>query len=60
MNIGSKMRKQKDGLYEVIFDDGSKKAGLSLMEAASIIDKCLSQDNENTQATTDSSGDNPG
>lgn len=52
MSIIQRM-KEGDNLYEVIFDDGRKKSGLCLKEAANLVDKLLDKNRKEFQKAKD-------
>ena len=57
MSTGIRIERQGDDQYEVIFEDGSKRTGLSLMQAADVIEERLDQDRKKSHALPDHSGD---
>ena len=55
--------KQGEDLYEVVFDGGSKKTGLTLMEAVTLVEEELDKNRKNPQiekSSGDGSGSDPG
>lgn len=57
MSTGTRIERQGDDQYEVIFEDGSKRTGLSLMQAADVIEERLNQDRKKSHTLSDHPGD---
>lgn len=56
MSTGIRIERQGDDQYEVIFEDGSRRTGLSLMQAADAIEERLDQDRKKSHTLPDHSG----
>ena len=55
MSSSTRLERQGDDQYEVIFEDGSKKTGLSLMQAVDVIEDHLDQDRKKSHTLSDDS-----
>lgn len=56
MSTGTRIERQGDDQYEVIFEDGSRRTGLSLMQAADVIEERLNQDRKKSHTLPADSG----